>query len=298
MSISKYPSKLTLAQDVSRDSTVLVYLTDAFPAISESVWLQRMADGKVHWADGTRISPRSLCRPQQAVYYYREVESEPVIPFQASIVFQDDHLLVAYKPHFLPVTPGGIYVNECLQNRLRASTGIDALTALHRLDRETAGLVMFSVNPLTRARYHQLFADRTIEKVYHAVAEVDPAAALVGQSWQVHNRLVRSVPRFTMQVVEGNVNARSSIRCVQKKGHLGLFELKPITGKTHQLRLHMQSLGWPILHDRFYPRLLPKAADQWHQPLQLLAKKLAFIDPVTHEQRYFTCDKSLSLEPD
>lgn len=294
MSISKYPSKLSLPQDVSDCSTVLAYLQKRFPAISESVWAQRMADRKVHWADGSFIDPDTLCRAQQQVYYYREVEQDPVIPFQESVLFQDEELLVVYKPPFLPVTPGGIYVNECLQNRLRLSTGIDALTALHRLDRETAGLVMFSVNPLTRALYHQLFADRVINKVYQAVADVGDHADLVGQSWQVENRIVKSTPRFTMQVVEGAVNARSSIHCIQQKENLALFELKPITGKTHQLRLHMQSLGWPILHDRFYPYLQPKSADIWHKPLQLLAKQLEFNDPVTNVYRHFSCDQNLA----
>ncbi|RLA11445.1 MAG: pseudouridine synthase, partial [Gammaproteobacteria bacterium] len=123
MSISKYPSKLSLPQANSGCATVLDYLVGRFPQISADVWRERMAAGKVHWHDGSLISAQSPFRPQQRVYYYREVEAEPVIPFAEQILFQDDHILLAYKPHFLPVTPGGVYINECLQNRLRQQTG-------------------------------------------------------------------------------------------------------------------------------------------------------------------------------
>ena len=102
-----------------------------------------MADGKVHWHDGSLISAHSPFAAQQRVYYYREVDSEPVIPFAEKIIFQDELILVAYKPHFLPVTPGGGYVEECLQNRLRDKTGNHQLQAVHRIDKATAGLVLF-----------------------------------------------------------------------------------------------------------------------------------------------------------
>ncbi|MBV1889493.1 MAG: pseudouridine synthase, partial [Gammaproteobacteria bacterium] len=127
MSISKQPSRLSLPQDSSGHDTVLSYLMTRFPAIEPMVWRQRMAAGKVHWHDGELISERSPIRPQQHVYYYREVDLEPVIPFAEQILFSDEHLLLAFKPHFLPVTPGGRYINECLQNRLREKTGSDQL---------------------------------------------------------------------------------------------------------------------------------------------------------------------------
>ncbi|OUS39861.1 pseudouridine synthase, partial [Oleispira antarctica] len=209
----------------------------------------------------------------------------------------------AYKPHFLAVTPGGIYVNECLQNRLRRSTGIEGLQALHRLDRVTAGLVMFSVNPDTRNQYHQLFKTRQIHKTYQAIANIKNGENLVGQEWEVKNRIVQSEPRFRMQVAENatedEANSHSLIRCVQQTAQetkrKALFELNPVTGKTHQLRLHMQTLGWPILNDKYYPQLQPLSADNYSAPLQLLAKELKFIDPITQQARCFRYDGNLNL---
>jgi len=296
MAISERPSKLSLPQTNPGVATVLEYLVIKFPYIGAQVWRQRIVDGKVHWHDGSLITPQSPFKPQQRVYYYREVDSEPSIPFKEAILFQDEHILVAYKPHFLAVTPGGRYVNECLQSRLQRSTGIQALQALHRLDRATAGLLMFSVNPCTRHYYHDLFEKRQIHKTYQAVATIHNDENLTGQQWGIKNRLVPGEPRFRMRVIEGESNSHSVIRCVQQSAQQALFELNPVTGKTHQLRVHMQTLGWPILNDPYYPYLQPQAADDYSAPLQLLAKKLQFVDPVTQQQRDFNCERQLLLK--
>lgn len=295
MAIAKYPSILSLPQTNPGVPTVLEYLIIKFPYIDAQVWRQRIADGKVHWYDGSLITPHTAFQAQQRVYYYREVEKEPTIPFKETIVFQDQHILVAYKPHFLAVTPGGVYVNECLQNRLRRSTGIETLQALHRLDRVTAGLVIFSINPDTRHHYHQLFESRQIQKTYQAIANISQNDSLIGREWEVKNRIVRSEPRFLMRVVEGENNSYSQIRCLEQLNNKALFELTPITGKTHQLRVHMHTLGWPILNDKYYPKLQPLSADDYSAPLQLLAKELKFIDPVTQQPRHFSHENNLVI---
>jgi len=296
MAISERPSKLSLPQTNPGVDTVLEYLIIKFPYIDAEVWRQRIIDGKVHWHDGSLITAQSPFKPQQRVYYYREVESEPSIPFKEAILFQDEHILVAYKPHFLAVTPGGRYVNECLQSRLQRSTGIMALQALHRLDRGTAGLVMFSVNASTRYHYHHLFEKRQIHKTYQAIAHISNGRNLAGQQWDIKNHLVPGEPRFRMRVTEGESNSHSVIRCVEQFAQYALFELNPVTGKTHQLRVHMQTLGWPILNDPYYPCLQPQAADNYSAPLQLLAKKLQFVDPIIKEQRCFKYEGNLTLK--
>ena len=295
MAISEQPSKLSLPQTNPGVATVLEYLIIKFPYIEAQTWRQRITDGKVHRHDGSLITTQSLFQPQQRIYYYREVENEPSIPFKETIIFQDQHILVAYKPHFLAVTPGGIYVNECLQNRLRLSTGIETLQALHRLDRVTAGLVIFSVNPVSLHLYHHLFETRQIHKTYQAIAKVSDGENLIGQEWEIKNRIVQSEPRFRMRVTEGEANSHTMIRCLKQSSQKALFELNPITGKTHQLRVHMQALGWPILNDKYYPQLQPLSADNYSAPLQLLAKELQFIDPVTRHPRRFGYDSNLSL---
>ncbi|MCM2130050.1 pseudouridine synthase [Larsenimonas rhizosphaerae] len=296
MSISKRASRLSLPQINPGVSTVLEYLLLRFPAIGEATWRERMATGKVHRDDGVLITPTSPFKPQLRVFYYREVASEPSIPFAEQIVYRDEHILVAYKPHFLPVMPGGRYVTECLQQRLRNSTGIEALQAVHRLDRVTAGLVLCSLNPETRGQYHQLFKSRRIHKTYQAIAEVEGHESWVGREWDVKNRIEKNEQRFRMRVSEGDANSHSVIRCVQQTDTQALFELHPVSGRRHQLRVHMQSLGWPILNDRYYPVLQPLSPDDYTRPLQLLSKGLEFIDPVTSEPRRIEYDGNLALE--
>ncbi len=295
MIISEYASKLSLPQTNPGVATVLEYLILKFPDIDAQTWRQRISNGKVHRHDGSLITAQSPFQAQQRIYYYREVENEPSIPFKEVILFQDPHILVAYKPHFLAVTPGGIFVNECLQTRLRRSTGIESLQALHRLDRVTAGLIIFSVNSDTRHHYHRLFETRQIHKTYQAVANINTSESLLGQEWEIKNRIEQSTPRFCMRVTEGYANSHSKIRCLEQRDEKALFELNPITGKTHQLRVHMQTLGWPILNDKYYPQLQPLSADDYSTPLQLLSKELQFIDPVTKQKRWFSSDNNLSL---
>ncbi|MCO4838355.1 MAG: pseudouridine synthase [Oceanospirillaceae bacterium] len=295
MAISERPSHLSLPQTNPGVTTVLAYLIIKFPLIDAHIWQQRVQNGKVHYHDGSLVTLQSLFQPQRRIYYYREVESEPVIPFKEDIIFHNQHILVAYKPHFLPVTPGGIYVNECLQNRLRARTGIDKLQALHRLDRVTAGLVIFSTNPDTRRDYHGLFQSRKIHKTYQAIASINKNDRIKGCQWEIKNRIVQGDPKFCMRVAQGDANSHSVVRCLQQSNGQALFELNPITGKTHQLRIHMHTLGWPILNERYYPKLQPLSKDDYSAPLQLLAKQLAFIDPITQKPMTFSCERNLSV---
>ena len=296
VSIARQASEITLPAVNSGWHTVLQFLCSHFAFIAEDTWRTRIATGKVHWFNGEAITEHTPFLPSKRLCYYREVAAEPVIPFAHHIVYQDQHIIVADKPHFLPVTPGGEYVNECLLARLKRDTGIDDIVPVHRLDRETAGLVLFSRNAQSRADYYQLFSTGAVQKHYQAVARLttEAQAGSLPLSWHIANRIEKSQPRFINAIVPGAVNAISDIVLSQRRDSVGLFQLTPHTGKTHQLRLHMLSLGMPILHDKYYPQLLPKKAPQFNTPLQLLAKTLAFTDPVSGEVHRFTSRFQLS----
>ncbi|MGX9460414.1 pseudouridine synthase [Shewanella sp. A14] len=277
--------------------TVVEFMIDHFKQIDPNVWLQRIEEGKVHWQNGELITTDSAYQATARVYYYREVVAETKVPFNEKILYQDSNTIVIYKPHFLPVTPGGNYVNECLVHRLRIATQIDTVAPAHRLDKDTAGVMLMTLDPQTRHAYHQLFLDDKITKDYQAIAKLTPQlitdlaakTCTLPIHWTVKNRIVAANPSFTMQVVEGEANSHSEISLVAVKDGFGLFELSPITGKTHQLRVHMQSLGMPILHDRFYPVLQPKGPEKFDKPLQLLAKRLRFTDPISGIEQDFQC---------
>jgi len=291
MVMSKTPSVVTLPAMEKPYPSILEFLARTFPNIARDSWAQRIQAGKVLDDHGAPITADSKYAPAKRIFYFREVENEPVIPFSETILFQNDELLIACKPHFLPVIPGGRFVNECLLTRLRSRTGIADLAPLHRIDRETAGLVIFSVNRKTRGLYHDLFVQGKVTKTYHALAEFirSPQA----KQWVVENRIVRGEPRFRMKTVPGIVNARSHIQLVDVTGNRGRFQLSPVTGKTHQLRLHMSGLGFRILNDRVYPNLLPEKDDDFSHPLQLLAKRVQFYDPVTGRDMAFGSEREL-----
>jgi tRNA pseudouridine32 synthase/23S rRNA pseudouridine746 synthase len=176
--------------------------------------------------------------------------------------------------------------------RLRKRTGNNNLVPLHRIDRETAGIVLFSVNRLTRDCYAELFRKGIVEKTYQALSKCIPPA---GQTtWVVANRIVRGEPWFRMKTAPGPVNARSIITLAEARNGMARFVLHPETGKTHQLRLHMSNLGFGILNDRQYPELQPETADNFDTLLQLLAKTVRFQDPVTGHQREFNSERELS----
>ena len=264
--------------------TITDFLVERFPAITRQTWLQRMRDGLVADEFGTPVTPERPYRGHMRVYYYRALEDEPRVPFEASVLYQDEHLVVADKPHFLPVTPSGHYVQETLLVRLKSSLGLDGLAPLHRIDRETAGLVLFSVRPEERDTYQALFRRHEVAKHYEAVAawREDIAFPLVRQS-----RIVQGEPFFRQQEVPGPANSETHIGVLETRNSWARYALSPVTGKKHQLRVHMYALGIPIFNDRIYPSVYPTPDDDYSRPLQLLAKSISFRDPVTGEQRVF-----------
>ncbi|WP_347170673.1 pseudouridine synthase [Pseudomonas salmasensis] len=264
--------------------TVLDCLCAHFPAIDREQWQDRIARGRVLDVNGSPISPGLGYKEGLCIYYFREVPNERVIPVQENILYADEHLVVADKPHFLPVTPAGEYVEHTLLRRLIRRLDNPALVPLHRIDRHTAGLVLFSANPHSRSAYQQLFPTRRIDKFYEAIAPALPHLTfpLVHKS-----RLVEGEPFFRMQEGPGASNTETAVEVREKNGDLWRYGLSPVTGKKHQLRVHMTALGASICNDPFYPEVIKDAEDDYAKPLKLLAQGVRFIDPVSGQERSF-----------
>ncbi len=271
-------------------STLGEYLAFRFPMVSELSWRERMVRNEVLDLHGRPVSYDEQFPGGACIFYYRERRGETPIPFEETILFTNDELMVVDKPHFLPVTPGGRFLHESLLVRLKRKTGMDTLTPIHRLDRETAGVMLFSVNPATRSVWQSLFRFRQVHKVYEAIAPFRDDLAL---PIEVCSRIERDEQFFRVREVEGEPNAFSRIEFIERRGELALYRLLPVTGKMHQLRVHMNSLGIPILNDGFYPVALPCKGDDFSAPLKLLARSISFTDPVTGEQRQFDSQHQL-----
>jgi tRNA pseudouridine32 synthase/23S rRNA pseudouridine746 synthase len=271
---------------------MLAFLVAHFPYIEAATWIARMERAEVVDQEGIGIAPDTPYRRGRCIYYYREIETETVIPFAEKILYQDAHLLVADKPHFLPVTPSGRFLQQTLLVRLKKSTGLMHLTPIHRLDRETAGVVIFSHDPSTRGAYQSLFQKRAMHKVYHALA---PSSDALSFPLTRHSCIVKGDPFFRMHEIDAAANAETRIELLERRGDLSLYELHPVTGRQHQLRVHMSALGLPIVNDAFYPEALPNKLDDVSAPLQLLAKEIAFDDPLTGAHRSFASRQKISF---
>jgi tRNA pseudouridine32 synthase/23S rRNA pseudouridine746 synthase len=273
--------------------SLLDFLDTRFSGVGRENWRRRILSGSVWYDDGSAITTETAFRPQAKLLYFREVDHEEPIPFQETILYQDKHILVADKPHFLPVIPAGKYVNESLLYRLKRATGIDALSPIHRIDRDTAGVVIFSVDKTTRGLFQSLFLRRTVKKTYQAIA--DCQGPVSGRKWSIANRIIRGEPWFRMKIAaDGPVNARTTVHLVARNNNALLLRLEPATGKKHQLRLHICSLGWQIRNDRYYPHLYPDGPPDFNAPLQLLAKSISFIHPVTEKPVLFESEQSMA----
>jgi tRNA pseudouridine32 synthase / 23S rRNA pseudouridine746 synthase len=263
--------------------------------VSRSEWAARMARHEVLDDEAQPVRPDQPFRHGTRLYYWRSLAAEPVIPFEESVLFQDDFLVVADKPHFLPVTPTGRFVQQSLLVRLKRCLGIDSLSPIHRIDRETAGLVVFAVRPEDRAAYQAMFRERVVDKVYEAIAPHNPALA-----WPQRRRscIVEAHDAFFRMVedTQGEPNSETHIDLLEQRGDWARYQLEPVTGKRHQLRVHMNALGLPIVGDQFYPRVLrgPGEPEDFRDALRLLARRITFTDPVTGSARQF--DSQLALE--
>ena len=269
---------------------LLSFLVERFPQVEEADWIDRMARGEVVSADGVTLRPGSQFRRGMRVFYYRELAPETPIPFEEQILFQDEHLVVVDKPHFLPMIPSGRFLQETLLVRLKKKLGLDDLSPIHRLDRETAGVVIFSIQQGSRGAYQSLFQKRAVAKVYEALA-----APLAGRAFPFvyRSRMVEGEPFFRMCEVAGEPNSETMVDVIEQRAAGTLYRLHPHTGRKHQLRVHMAALGVPIINDPFYPVALPCKEDDVSQPLQLLARAISFTDPLTGEPRRFESRRTL-----
>ncbi|GKT19997.1 pseudouridine synthase [Acidovorax sp. SUPP2522] len=274
------------------EGSLLDFLVERLPAVGREGWLQRMAAREVVDEFGVPATAERPFAPGIRLYYYRALEQETTIPFEEAVLYRDDHILVADKPHFLPVVPTGRYLQHTLLVRLKRRLNLPDLTPVHRIDRDTAGLVLFSVQRETRGAYQALFRDRRIAKTYEAVAPWRDDLAFPREH---ASRMEESPQFFRMQEVPGEPNTLTRIEVLQVAGAWARYRLSPVTGKRHQLRVHMAALGLPLRGDAFYPVVNDPPEGDFSQPLQLLARSLVFDDPVTGAARRF--DSARELRP-
>ena len=300
------PSRLAVIPGPGPGSTLAEYLGARLRSGID--WRARMAQGDVVDSHGRALAADAPCVPGQVLWYWRSLPPEPKVPFELVLLHQDAHLVVVDKPHFLASIPGGRYLQETVLVRLRRLLDNDDLMALHRLDRETAGVLLFSTQPASRNAYHALMREQRMHKTYEAVA---PWRSDLLLPLTADHRLqdTPGASYLPVQVVDGEPNVRTQVELLRRLGRqpaqvepdqeLAHYRLTPLTGRRHQLRAQLNALGLPILGDRIYPRLWPEpAADappDYSHPLQLLAREISFTDPLSGAPRRFVSGRRLAL---
>ncbi|MCV7121898.1 RluA family pseudouridine synthase [Mycobacterium lacus] len=266
--------------------SVLAELTRRFGAPARA----KVLAGEVVDGDGAVVDTGTVLAPGSFVYLRRDLPVEVPVPFEIAVLHQDDDIVVVDKPHFLATMPRGRHVAQTALVRLRCGLGLPELSPAHRLDRLTAGVLLFTTRRELRGAYQTLFARGLVRKTYLARAAVDPALAL---PCVVRSRIVKRRGHLQAVCEPGAPNAETLVELITADG---LYRLTPRTGRTHQLRVHMASLGIPITGDPLYPNVIDVPADDFSTPLQLLAHRIEFDDPVTGLRREFVSSKEFRLE--
>ena len=270
--------------------TVRAFLLAAWP---DDDWDARFAAREVVDRDGAPLDPAHPCRAGLAIHFYRDPAPEIPVPFDLDVLHHADGLLVVDKPHFLATIPRGRHIRESVVVRLRRALDLPDLVPAHRLDRMTAGVLVCTTDPALRRPYQQLFEQRQVEKEYEALA---PSLRDALFPRTVRSRIDKIHGEPTAREVPGEPNAHTDVDVVEVLGDHARYRLLPTTGRTHQLRLHMWSLGAPILGDDFYPVLRNRAQGDFTDPLRLLARRVRFTDPISGETREFTSRRTLSTD--
>ncbi|WP_449408648.1 pseudouridine synthase [Microbacterium maritypicum] len=278
--------------------TVAAYMVERFFHLDPERLLVRFDRGEIVARDGSPLARDTPLGAEEFVWYYREPPVEGEVPFEIEVLHRDDDLVVIDKPHFLPTTPGGRFLQNSALVRLRNLLDNPELAPIHRLDRATAGLLMFSARPATRGAYQLMFERRQVQKVYEAVSARPADWDAAAYPLVYRNHIVKHRGEVRVRVEpDREPNSETLIEVLHADDDVVHTLLRPHSGKMHQLRVHLAALGLGILHDGFYPELLPEAPDDFGRPLQLLARELEFVDPLTGADRVFTTRRALDFAP-
>lgn len=272
-------------------ATVVAHLV-ALTGDEEGVW-RRVRSGEVVLGDGTTVTGETPYRAGATAYLYRDLPTEVTVPGEVTVLLRDDDtgLLAVDKPPFLATMPRGSHVAQTALVRLRRELELPELAPIHRLDRLTSGVLLLSMRADVRSAYQRMVQAGGLAKEYAALAPVRDDLAL---PTTVHNRIVKRRGQLQAAVEEGEPNARTHVELVDAAR--GLYRLRPTTGQTHQLRVHLAGLGIPIHGDPLYPKVREVAPDNFSTPLQLLAQEVAFTDPVNGQERVIRSRRRLPID--
>jgi tRNA pseudouridine32 synthase/23S rRNA pseudouridine746 synthase len=275
--------------------TLRDHLVDRLTGLTAADVDRKLAAGEFVDAEGRPVPVDAPFVPRSVCWTHRDLPREVEVPFPIDVLHRDERLVVIDKPHFVSTLPRGRHVAQSALARTRVLTGLDRLTPAHRLDRPTAGVLMFTTEQRWRGAYQRVFAERRAHKEYLAVA---PVHADLDLPTVRRTHVVKEHGRHQAREVPGaEPNAETLIALQAATDGIGLYRLTPRTGRTHQLRCQLGGLGIPIVGDPLYPVERNVPDDDFSEPLQLLAAVLEFDDPIDGTRRRFETRRTLARWP-
>jgi 23S rRNA pseudouridine1911/1915/1917 synthase len=288
-------------EPINAGLTVIDYYVQKYDHSTYEQWLERITLGQV-LVNNNPITPQTILQAGQWLSYHRLPWQEPDVPLSFDIVYEDEHLLVIDKPSGLPVLPGGGFLENTLLWQLKKHYPQDKPVPIHRLGRGTSGLMLIGRTSMTRSHLNQQMREHKITKVYRT---------LIGKSDLpdefIIDHPIGKIPDPILGYIYGakadGKFAYSQCRVLERTSDYTLLEVTILTGRPHQIRIHLATIGYPLLGDPLYiigglPKVNQRdTKGQINVPGDcgycLHSYQLSFVHPITNQSLTFTCERLL-----
>jgi len=268
-------------QRESEGMTLVSHLASRYAHNPESSWRERIERGLVK-VDGATALPDERLRAGQRIIWARPPWEEPAAPLFYAVLHADSEVLAVAKPSGLPTLPGGGFLEHTLLNLVRRR--FPGASPVHRLGRGTSGVVLFSLSPETGRGLSKAWRERRVEKTYRALVEGSPPLDTFTVEVPIGPVSHPALDSIHAASAEGK-SAKSEVRVIERREGASLVEVRIVTGRPHQIRIHMAACGHPLAGDPLYAAggglNLNSAALPGETGYRLHAWKLSFPHPRT-----------------